>query len=127
MPLARNKPRTSEVPQFSLYGEAVRPDDAESVHIELIETRSRIHDWHIAPHTHAGLFQVLFLMSGHVSALMEDEEVLAFLRAQAPGLRFLGSVCTGALVLVRLGRDLAARSAQRRSSGAPRSASVAAA
>ncbi len=73
MPLARNKPRTSEVPQFSLYGEAVRPDDAESVHIELIETRSRIHDWHIAPHTHAGLFQVLFLMSGHVSALMEDE------------------------------------------------------
>jgi len=34
-----------------------------------------------------------------VGALMEDEEVLAFLRAQAPGLRFLGSVCTGALVL----------------------------
>ncbi|MFX8176197.1 hypothetical protein ABTL07_19220, partial [Acinetobacter baumannii] len=46
---------------------------AESVHIELIETRSRVHDWHIAPHTHAGLFQVLFLMSGHVSALMEEE------------------------------------------------------
>ncbi len=34
-----------------------------------------------------------------VAALMEDEEVLAFLRAQAPGARFVTSVCTGALVL----------------------------
>jgi cyclohexyl-isocyanide hydratase len=30
---------------------------------------------------------------------MEDEAVLGFLRAQAPGLRYLTSVCTGALVL----------------------------
>ena len=34
-----------------------------------------------------------------VAALMEDETVLGFLRAQAPGLRYLTSVCTGALVL----------------------------
>jgi cyclohexyl-isocyanide hydratase len=34
-----------------------------------------------------------------VAALMEDEAVLGFLRAQAPGLRYLTSVCTGALVL----------------------------
>ncbi len=34
-----------------------------------------------------------------VAALMEDEAVLAFLRAQAPGVRYLTSVCTGALVL----------------------------
>lgn len=34
-----------------------------------------------------------------VAALMEDEEVLAFLRAQAAGARFVTSVCTGALVL----------------------------
>ncbi|WP_343583644.1 helix-turn-helix domain-containing protein [Herbaspirillum sp.] len=73
MPTARSKPKTRDVPQFSLYGEPSRPDNAEPVHIELIETRSRIHDWHISPHTHAGLFQVLFLMSGHVNALMEDQ------------------------------------------------------
>ncbi len=30
---------------------------------------------------------------------MEDEEILGFLRARAPGLRYLTSVCTGALVL----------------------------
>ncbi|WP_149539187.1 DJ-1/PfpI family protein [Siccirubricoccus phaeus] len=34
-----------------------------------------------------------------VAPLMEDAEVLGFLRAQATGLRYLGSVCTGALVL----------------------------
>ena len=34
-----------------------------------------------------------------VAALMEDEEVLAFLRRQAAGARHVASVCTGALVL----------------------------
>jgi cyclohexyl-isocyanide hydratase len=34
-----------------------------------------------------------------VSAVMEDAEVLAFLRRQAGGARFVTSVCTGALVL----------------------------
>ena len=34
-----------------------------------------------------------------VAALMEDEEVLDFLRTQAPGARYVTSVCTGALVL----------------------------
>ena len=34
-----------------------------------------------------------------VAALMEDDEVLDFLRAQAAGARYVTSVCTGALVL----------------------------
>jgi cyclohexyl-isocyanide hydratase len=34
-----------------------------------------------------------------VSAMMEDAEVIAFLREQARGARFVASVCTGALVL----------------------------
>jgi cyclohexyl-isocyanide hydratase len=38
-----------------------------------------------------------------VAPLMEDEEVLAFLRAQASGARFVTSVCTGALVLAAAG------------------------
>jgi cyclohexyl-isocyanide hydratase len=35
--------------------------------------------------------------------LMEDEEALAFLRAQAKGARFVTSVCTGSLVLAAAG------------------------
>jgi cyclohexyl-isocyanide hydratase len=34
-----------------------------------------------------------------VGALMEDDETLGFIRAQAQGARYVGSVCTGSLVL----------------------------
>ena len=62
----------TEVPQFSLYGESEPLSKAEFVHVELIQTRSRIHDWHIARHKHPGLFQVLFLLTGHVRAQVQD-------------------------------------------------------
>lgn len=61
-------PAATDIPTFALYGEQQRAENAELVHIELIETRSRVHQWHIAPHTHAGLFQVLFLFGGDVRA-----------------------------------------------------------
>jgi AraC family transcriptional activator of pobA len=62
----------ADIPQFALYGEQGRLSNAEFVHVELIETRSRQHDWHIARHTHPGLFQVLFLCGGSVRASMEE-------------------------------------------------------
>ncbi|NVM79097.1 AraC family transcriptional activator of pobA [Duganella sp. SG902] len=63
---------TQEIPQFALYGEQNRDASAEFVHIELIETRSRMYDWHIGSHTHPGLFQVLFLLGGEVRASIGD-------------------------------------------------------
>ncbi len=63
---------TQEIPQFALYGEQTRNAGAEFVHIELIETRSRLYDWHIGSHTHPGLFQVLFLLGGEVRASIGD-------------------------------------------------------
>ncbi|AIY40941.1 Transcriptional regulator [Collimonas arenae] len=57
-----------DIPQFALYGENTAITNAEFVHIELIETRSRLHDWHIQNHTHPGLFQILFLFAGEVRA-----------------------------------------------------------
>ena len=63
----------AKVPEFALYGEATRGKDAEAVHIELIETRSRQYDWHIDTHTHAGLFQVLFLFKGQVRANIDGD------------------------------------------------------
>jgi AraC family transcriptional activator of pobA len=61
----------AEIPKFALYGEASRAEHAEIVHIEYIETRSRAHDWHIDTHTHAGLFQILFLFGGEVRATID--------------------------------------------------------
>jgi AraC family transcriptional activator of pobA len=75
MPLTTASPSTppaAGIPQFALYGELTRGTDAEGVHIELIETRSRGYDWHIGMHTHAGLFQVLFLFGGRVRATLGD-------------------------------------------------------
>lgn len=69
---ATSKPATAEIPQFALYGEQTRAENAEFVHIELIETRSRLYDWHIASHTHPGMFQVLFLFGGEVRASVND-------------------------------------------------------
>lgn len=64
-----SKPSAPEVPRFALYGEQTL---AELVHVELIETRSSRHDWHIDRHTHPGLFQVLFLLRGRVRASIEE-------------------------------------------------------
>jgi AraC family transcriptional activator of pobA len=56
------------IPRFALYGEQPHADHGGTVHIEHIETRSRSRDWHIGTHTHAGLFQILFLFGGEVRA-----------------------------------------------------------
>ncbi len=71
MPQPAN-PVPAEIPKFALYGESTPVANAEFVHVELIETRSRLHDWHIARHTHPGLFQVLFLLGGSVRAVIQD-------------------------------------------------------
>ena len=62
----------ADIPKFALYGEQTRTENAEFVHIELIETRSRRYDWHIDNHTHPGMFQVLFLFGGEVRATVND-------------------------------------------------------
>lgn len=72
MPTASSSP-SADIPIFALYGESTRGADAEGVHVELIETRSRQYDWHIGTHTHAGLFQVLFLLAGQVRANIGGE------------------------------------------------------
>ena len=60
------------IPAFALYGEPNSVPDTEFVHIELIETRSSLHDWHIGTHQHMGLFQVLCLFKGRVRAIVDD-------------------------------------------------------
>ncbi|CAN7331289.1 helix-turn-helix domain-containing protein [Massilia sp. LjRoot122] len=73
LPPTRLSRPSREIPQFALYGEQAQADSAEAVHIELIETRSRLYDWHIGTHVHRGLFQVLFLFAGEVRASIGDE------------------------------------------------------
>ncbi len=60
------------VPAFSLYGEALRPPDEATVHVETIAARSRLHDWTIQPHRHRDLHQILIVQSGGVEASLDD-------------------------------------------------------
>ena len=58
--------RAKDIPVFSLYGETAPVDGTEFVHIEEIRARSERYDWHIEPHQHRGLCQVLFVLRGAV-------------------------------------------------------------
>lgn len=74
--------RSSPVPAFFLYGEPVRAADDETVHVETIAARSRLHDWTIGAHRHRDLHQVLVIRRGRVRVRLDDAD--ADLRA--PGL-----------------------------------------
>lgn len=53
-----------QVPTYALYGEVAAQGDAEFLHCETIEARSRRHDFRIRPHRHEQFFQLLLLTGG---------------------------------------------------------------
>lgn len=63
-------------PLFKLYGGQDEWPSAEMVHCETIATRSRLHNWHIRPHRHSGLYQVLSLHSGKATIRLDDTQLL---------------------------------------------------
>lgn len=56
------EPSRAAILNYNLFGET--GDLPDVVHCETIETRSRLHDWELAPHRHARLHQILLLESG---------------------------------------------------------------
>lgn len=59
-------------PTFMLYGGQSEWPTLESVHCETIASRSSLHDWHIRPHRHSGLYQILHLHKGCADVHFED-------------------------------------------------------
>lgn len=55
-------PDMKAIPTYALYGEQETSQDW--LHWETIQSRSRLHDFRIAPHRHEHLFQVLHLTGG---------------------------------------------------------------
>jgi AraC family transcriptional activator of pobA len=62
----------SAIPAFSLYGEAAALG-TEVLHVEPIQSRSRLYHWEIDAHVHQGLHQVIWLRSGPASVAMDGE------------------------------------------------------
>src|SRR5208337_1722754 len=70
-PMARRIPKRS-IPAFELYGEA-RRFSPDLLHIETVQSRSRLHHWEIAAHTHRGLHQILWVASGPAAISLDDQ------------------------------------------------------
>lgn len=78
-----------EVPVFKLYGETVNWSTPDLLHMESIPERSGPHDWHIHPHQHADLVQVLYVQHGQATLEIEDHE-LSF---RQPALQVVPPLC----------------------------------
>jgi AraC family transcriptional activator of pobA len=63
------------ISQYALYGEVRSDTDPEFVHIEDIKTRSRLYEWQITPHSHQGMFQIIYVSEGGCSARMDQQTV----------------------------------------------------
>jgi AraC family transcriptional activator of pobA len=107
-----------DIPTYKLYGENDAWPTPDMVHCESIAERSRLHDWHIRPHQHSGLFQILYLQHGtadvHLdgqSGTMTGGDILLVPQNTIHGFRFNsdteGHVLTLAYALLhRLTRDI---------------------
>ena len=48
--------------------------EPEFFHLESIPERSRLHDWHIKPHRHTNLFQLLYITHGQANISFDDQQ-----------------------------------------------------
>lgn len=60
-------PKSFPTPIYELYGEKTAASMLEGLHLESIAERSRLHNWNIRPHRHAGLMQCLLIERGRVT------------------------------------------------------------
>jgi AraC family transcriptional activator of pobA len=63
------------VPTFNLFGEDAPWPTPDMLHCESIAARSVLHDWHITPHRHSGLFQLLYLEQGRARVRVDEQTV----------------------------------------------------
>src|SRR5690606_35891152 len=94
-----------------LYGEAELHGQQEWLHWETIQSRSRLHDYTIAPHRHAQFFQLLYLQAGMAKVVIDSEvnELVGPAMVVVPALTVHGysfSPGVAGLVLTLLERDV---------------------
>jgi AraC family transcriptional regulator, transcriptional activator of pobA len=64
--------RAAAIPTFALYGEPAQPGQ-ELLHIEEVQSRSRLYHWEIEPHVHQGLYQVLWVQAGSAQVWLDEQ------------------------------------------------------
>lgn len=69
--LAAHRRPARDIPRFALYGEAATPGQ-ELLHIEEVQSRSRLYHWEIDPHLHQGLYQILWIQAGSAEVGLDE-------------------------------------------------------
>lgn len=59
------------IPIYKLYGYGNVWTAPDPLFCETIAAQEKLHNWHVAPHKHADLFQILFLESGEVTVSLD--------------------------------------------------------
>lgn len=62
------------IPIFKLYGGREEWPTPDLVHCETIASRSALHNWHIRPHKHIGLYQILYLNEGRATVQLDEKQ-----------------------------------------------------
>lgn len=70
------------IPEFAMYGDPPPEASKNFLHLESIESRSRLHDWTICAHRHANLNHI-FWVTGGGGELLADHNRISY---QAPAL-----------------------------------------
>ncbi|MFN3737076.1 helix-turn-helix domain-containing protein [Hydrogenophaga sp.] len=70
-PASSSRKPAGAIPRFALYGEPARPGE-ELLHIEEVQSRSRLYHWEIDAHLHQGLYQILWLARGWADVMLDE-------------------------------------------------------
>ncbi len=62
-----------DIPLYGLYGEERQRSEPGPIHIERIIDRSKEHGWHIKPHRHTHLLQILHIDKGLKQASFDEQ------------------------------------------------------
>jgi len=68
---AARRRHPGSIPRFALYGEAPQPGQ-ELLHIEEVQSRSRLYHWEIDAHVHQGLYQIVWLAGGSAEVMLDE-------------------------------------------------------
>lgn len=65
-----------QVPVFELYGEKQRWPTPDLIHIETIGERIHLHNWHIKPHRHSGLWHLVYFVGGTAEVELDEQHTI---------------------------------------------------
>src|SRR5690606_18073057 len=65
----------ASIPLYSLYGQIDGAAELRFIHLETIESRNRYYNWHIRPHRHNDLHQIVWVERGGGPVTLDERRI----------------------------------------------------